>query len=221
MNSWSTPQNAASCQWFDQPPQVPPTQPGVPHDSTHLNQAPPIMLPNNMVWQPQQDLFAVDQQHPPQQSQLHSSQNFDSIVDNTNSGLSSHWRALSSIPPFNTMQADPTPGQNSLEFSYNPLPTSIQDNNQVMEASIPTLMFDSSSSQPRSSPLDSPANYSPPPPFDTPGQQPQEHPLRPDIPPSWNYEPFQGDNKGQGDAGEDDRWEDWVDFGVHPDRESE
>jgi hypothetical protein len=193
----------------------------MPHDLTHLNQAPPIMLPNNIVWQPQQSLFALDQQHPPQQSQPHSTHNLDSIVDNTNSGLSSHWDALSSIPPSNTMQADSTPSQNSLEFSYNLLPTLIQDNNQIIEASNQILMFDSSSSKPRSSPFDSPSNYSSPPAFETPGQQPQEHPLQPDIPPSWNCEPFQEVNKRNGDMGEDVTWEDWVDFGVQPGREGE
>lgn len=205
-------QQAASYLYPDQPSQMPPAQSPIPQSSSHPSQPPSVMLPNNMVWQPHQALFTQDQQHLPTSCQTNSTQNVSSRANDSNSGPASYWSASSSSLPHGTKQATSKPTQTSVAFSQ-----SAQENFTNSESRIQSLTFNSSSSQSHSSPSNASNTHTSP---YARGQQHQEHLRGLNIPDVLEHElevmPQEGD-AGEKVAGEDEKWEDWVDFDFQPD----
>jgi hypothetical protein len=148
----SAPLPVPSCQLFCQQPQIPPNQPCLPPGIAPTIQPSSLMLPNNMIWQLHQGLFAQDQQHRSAPSQLYFTSNLCSTTGNSSSRPSSHWPASSQ---YGIMQAASTPSQNSAQ-----LQTSARTNNYSLNSNIPDLTFESSQTRP--SPFGT-SNHSAPP----------------------------------------------------------
>lgn len=177
---------SASCQQFGRLSQMPPEQPWIPHCSAQPNQS-SIGLPNNMAWQPHLGLFVQVPSHPPTGSQFNFSQNPATMTRGQNLEPPFDWPASSCNPPFGMAQSE-LHNQRSTACSNN-APQITTQHYTNSGSSIPSLTFQSSSSQSRSSPFGSSSNDSPPPTFETPGPQQQERVPRQDLPLIMEHEP--------------------------------
>jgi hypothetical protein len=222
--SSGVPAAATSYQQFDQPPQRPLEGLGIPHISVLPGQS-PALLPNNMVWQPDQGLFAQESRHDPSVSPFSGVANHDTSDDFSNSGLPYQLLVSTDDALFETMQS---PSRH--EFQTGPpqqyeVPAATQENFYDSTSSIPTLSgFGSSSSQTRSSPLDTSSNHSPPASYDAPGggDQSQVHLSPSDILRIWEHEPEMiipeqdlGDDDAAGDGkmpSQANDWEEWINY---------
>jgi hypothetical protein len=168
------------------------------------------MLPSNMVWHPDQALFAQHQPHQSTAPQPHLAQSPGSVAEDPYSEPSPYLPASMSNSPFRGMQAASTQSQRCFEPGR-PLP---QDSNSYSESSIPSLTFHSPSSQPSSSRFESSSNYSPPRPFAAQGGEQAEEPrAHSHILGQASDMSLLNGNGGEKVAGEDDEWEDLIDFG--------
>ena len=96
-----------------------------------------------------------------------------------------------------------------------------QENTFNPELEILSLTSEASSSQPHSSPFDSPSNYSPPPPL-PPGDevQSQEYVAPSNVADVWETNLHQGSGDGEKVVGNEEEWNCWVNFDADPDQAS-
>jgi hypothetical protein len=174
------------------------------------------MLPNDMVWLPQESLFSQGEQLPQMQTPPNASQ--DSCSGDDNSSLISYTRRLASAsnPLFVTMQAGPTYHKDPSASNSNAY---TGDDSFNPEPYIPSLTFESSSAQAHYSPFDSAGNYIPPP----LGEQlrPQVSSDPSDVPRIREEEPTQGDDDGEKMVDKKEGWKMWVNWNISPDQESQ
>ncbi|PMD44787.1 hypothetical protein L207DRAFT_579714 [Hyaloscypha variabilis F] len=206
---------AGPCQSFGQPYQPPPNQSWIPRSPAHTNGISSVMLPNDMVWLPQESLFSQGEQLPQMQPPPNASQ--DSCSGDDNSSLISYTRRLASPsnPLFVTMQAGPTYHEDPSASNSNAY---TGDDSFNPEPDIPSLTFESSSSQAHYSPFDSAGNYIPPPLGER--LQPQVSLDPSDVPRIREEEQTQGDDDGEKMVDKKEGWKMWVNWNISPDQES-
>jgi hypothetical protein len=210
--SKNPPQQAASHPLSGQLPYLPPDQHWEPFstDSAPSNQCSSVILSNNMVWNLDQALFKQNQPYQSIAPDPYHFQTPGSVADDPNSESAYYLPASSANSPFDNVDAvsmQSTPCFASGRHS------SPQDSNSNSDSSIPSLTFQSPSSQPHSSPFDSSSNYSPPAFGEPGGEQAEEPHFHLQI---WEQAPdlsIGHRKEGEKAAGEDKEWEDLINFG--------
>ncbi|KAE9378542.1 hypothetical protein N431DRAFT_178719 [Stipitochalara longipes BDJ] len=199
----------ASCQSFIQQTQLPLNLFLAPQPSTqHIPSA--IMLPNNMLWQPQDSLFSQGGQLPPPQFQPNPNQNTCFMAENSNSQFFYQPESSSRV-----VQAAFISEPNQTGHGLNSSP---QDSNNNADSSIPSLTSASTSSQSQYSPYHPASDYSPRTPLDVIGEQDQQPSPHPEMPHMWQDESemmFQEVYGEDNVVKDDSEWEDLVNYDAH------